>query len=561
MNQILPLLLALLPLAAGAQPKNLKQARKSLLTLHAIQPGGDTLRSAAFFLDESGTLAAPYQPIRRARQAWAEDERGTRYPVTHVAGFSSTYNAVRLLAEAGKKKTPFLTPAPAPLSAGEALYRPASGQAEEIKNVERAGSHAYYTLASPADPAQEGSPLLNAGGQAAAVLQTPLATPGATNYALDIAFVQGLSIGAMDANHPDLQACAIPKQLPAEEQQALSFLYIHRGEPELHRGYLRTFIAAHPHNAAGYTLLGEALVNQGTQAEAEGQQEEALQAYTEARQTYEAGLKAAQTTPDEVLYGRSLMVYTLASQRPNLPEGFSLEQALSDIRQAQQLKPMPLYTLHEARLLFLQKQYAEAEGKFLSLTQTNMRSADLFLYAALCREQLGAKPEEQLALQDSAVACFTKPYPAEAANALWLRAQTLKTLARYREAIADLNDYERLLMGRLTDVFYYERALLASRARMLQQALVDIQKAIGMTPREPIYHAEQASLLVRVNELDAAIAACQKALALNDGQPDAHRILGVCLREKGNQAEARKHLKRAAELGDPMAQDILQKMQ
>lgn len=561
MKRFLILLLALAPLAAQAQPKNLKQAQKSLLTLHALQPEGDTLRSAAFFLDEHGTLAAPYKPLRRARQAWAEDERGTRYPVTHVAGFSSTYNAVRLLTDTGKKKTPCLPPATAPLSAGQPLYRATPAPAEDIQKVEKAGPHAYYTLASAAAPALEGSPLLNTAGQVAAMLQTPLSTPKATNYALDIAFIQTLKISAMDANHPDLQACAIPKLLPSEEQQAQSFLYLHRGDPAQHLAYIRAFITAHPQNAAGYVLLAETHANQGAAADARNQGDEARKAYAEAQAAWQQALKAPVTAPDEVYYARALVVYTLALQRPNLPEGWSLEQALDDIRQARKLKEMPVYTLHEGRILFARKQYAEAETKFLSLTQTNMRSADLFLYAAQCRESLGARPEELLALNDSAMACFAKPYPAEAANHLWVRAQTLKTLERHREALGDLNDYERLLLGRLTDLFYYERAQLAARTRLLPQALLDIQKAIDLNPREALYHTEQGSLLIRAGEVDAAIAACRKAIDLNPELPDAHRILGVCLREKGDKAEAQSHLKRAAELGDPMAQDILQKMQ
>lgn len=40
---------------------------------------------------------------------------------------------------------------------------------------------------------------------------------------------------------------------------------------------------------------------------------------------------------------------------------------------------------------------------------------------------------------------------------------------------------------------------------------------------------------------------------------DAHRILGVCLLENGAKAEARKHLLRAKELGDALADGLLKK--
>ena len=166
----------------------------------------------------------------------------------------------------------------------------------------------------------------------------------------------------------------------------------------------------------------------------------------------------------------------------------------------------------------------------------------------------------KLALNDSAVAFFSKPYPAEAAPYLLLRSQTLQELGRVREAINDLNDYEHLAPNQVTAKFYYQREQLEVQTRMYAPAVNDIQRAIQLQPDEPLLHAELSALLFRLRDLDGAINASKRAISLDDAFPDAHRLLGVCLREKGDKAGARQHLQRAVELGDTMAKEILEKL-
>ena len=162
-----------------------------------------------------------------------------------------------------------------------------------------------------------------------------------------------------------------------------------------------------------------------------------------------------------------------------------------------------------------------------------------------------------LALQDSAVACFTKPYVEAAAPALLMRSGTLISLHRYREAVRDLNDYEHLKSKNLTANFYYRREQAEMRCRMFQQALSDIEQAVKMAPREPLFQAEAAAVHYRFGNLDDAIAAARQAIALDDEFADAHRILGVCLRAQQKETEARTALQRAADLGDEMAKSLL----
>lgn len=160
---------------------------------------------------------------------------------------------------------------------------------------------------------------------------------------------------------------------------------------------------------------------------------------------------------------------------------------------------------------------------------------------------------------DSALNCFNKPYPVAAANIILLRAKTLAETGNYRDAIAGYNDFEHLTGSNLTANFYYEREQMELKCRMYAPALNDIEKAIKLSPREPVLHAEAAALHYRVAQTDQAITYARQAIALDEGFADAHRILGVCLMEKGQKAEARTHLTRAKELGDTLAEGILNK--
>ncbi len=541
------LLYILYNVSATAQPKWVNDAGKSVVTLHAIQQNGDTLRSAAFFVDEGGgTLIAPMKTVQRAKRAWAVDAKGTTYDISRIGGFNSTYNVVKLLVGSGKKPSTLPTSKTQPAE-GSTVYLMPDGREDKVAQVEKAGDYGYYTLSGMADPDLQGNPMMNEKGEVIAVVQTPVQAAKAPLYALDIRFLSTLAISAMDVNHTDLQSCSIPKQLPSDETQAKSFMYLCQGDVRMQVAYADDFIQAYPQSPSGYVQKAEFLANAGD--------------YNGARAAYEEGLKAKVADQYELLYSRSSTVYNLAVQGKELPADWTLESALADVRKAYSLSPLPIYTLQEARILYATKQYGEAGDKFLSLTLTNMRSPDLFIYTAQCREQTGATKEELLALNDSAVACFSKPYPKDAANYLWLRSTMLRDMQRYREAIADLNDYEHLMSGMLTSQFYYEREQMEAQVRMLPQAINDIQKAIQLAPKDPLYHAEQAVLLYRANSVDEAIQSCRKAIELDPSFPDAHRLLGICLRDKGNLPEAKAELRKATDLGDELSQGLLDKMQ
>ena len=211
----------------------------------------------------------------------------------------------------------------------------------------------------------------------------------------------------------------------------------------------------------------------------------------------------------------------------------------------------------EANVLYALKDYEQACEKFLSLKETNMRSADIFRYAAQCKRMAGADTLQVLALQDSAVACFTKPYMKDAAPALLDRAGTLLSLKRYREAVLDLNEYGHLMSDQVNAHFYYQREQAEMQCRMFQQAMDDIDRAIRMAPDEPLYHAERAVVLYRIGEPEEAIKAARRATELDPGYAEAYRLMGICQLAVQQREEGLASLRKAAELGDETAKSLL----
>lgn len=549
--RFLIILLLSCPAFAGNTPKWLKQAGKSIVELYSIRQTGDTIRANAFFTDENGNIAAPYSAIKDARKAWVVDVKGKSHDVKRILGFNSTYDIVSLSTLPDKKKNVSMPISGTKSIVGTTCYLMPNGEGDEICQVEKAGEYEYYTLKTKADTELAGMPLLNETGELIGIVQTPLLTDESPCYALDINFMRSLSIRPIDANHPDLRNCSIAKQLPSDEASATSFLYIAgTSSNEMRLTYTDDFINAFPKSVTGYIQKAELLVS--------------MNEWEAAENVYQEGLGQKTGHDDELLYSRSQMAYKSALQHKTQSEAKMdtsyLEHSLADIQSAQAINPQPLYLLHEANVLYAQKQYSQAYNRYMAVTQTKMRSAEVFLYAWQCQQKLAADGETLLALNDSAVACFTKPYQTEAAPYLLLRSNTLADLGKLRDAIADMNDYEHLMQGRLTAQFYYQREQLEVRTRMFGPAMNDIQQALSLAPNEPLFHAESAVLFFRLNDVDNAIEACQKAISIDENFPDAYRLLGICYREKGEKAEARKQLSKAIELGDELAPKILQEL-
>lgn len=537
------------------QPKGLKKLRAAQVAVLAYTADGSLQQGQGTIISQDGVLVAQYDVMKNATRAIVVDATGTEHPVIEILGANSAYNMVKMRMEMGKKKIAYLNitkqqpgeQAQVFIMPSEKADKSVPCTVDTVTHVDEFGTgFKYLTLTHEASDRQANSPVLDQEGMLIGFVQ--LATKeGQPSYVIDANYASALDIKVMDAGNTDLNSIRIPKALPEDENEALSFIYLSgKKDTALFMNYINKFIALHPTNTTGYTLKAEQQVQMGQ--------------YGQASSTYETAFKQEGIKTDELHYSLSKVIYGLnMSADYQQYEDWNIERALSEAEQADSISPQPTYGLQQAHCLYALKRYDKAGDKFLELTQTNLRTPELFMYAAQCRQKSLADTTQVIALMDSALNCFSKPYPIAAANIILLRAKTLSESGRYREAIAGYNDFEHLSGNNVTANFYYEREQMEVKCRMYAQALNDIEKAIKLAPREPVLHAEAASLNYRVGQNEQAISYAQRAITLSEDFADAHRILGVCLLEKGDKEEAHKHLLRAKELGDNLVDNILKK--
>ena len=404
-------------------------------------------------------------------------------------------------------------------------------------------NYSYYTIGKPSNERLKNSAVLNEEGEMLGLLQLA-AKEGKNAYVIDSKFIADMKIKPMDAGNNDLKAIYIKKALPETEEDALTYLYLlDKKDSITSMACVDDFIQKYPQNTSGRILKAEKMIEAAN--------------YQEADKLYEEALNAEGIKKDEVYFSKSKAIYAINLNKAyNKYNDWDMEKALAETRNAYSVNPLPIYIEQEANCLFVLKRYDEAREKFIDLTKTNLRSGEMFLNAAQCNI-VQNKEEGVLELLDSALACYPTPYPSSAANTILIRANELAKAGKNKDAVLGLNEYERLAKGNLNANFYYGREQLEIKARMYSQALSDIEKTIMLEPKEPLYYAEAAALNYRVGQMDDAIEYGKKAIALDEKFADPYRIVGVCYNQKGNKAEAKKYLQKAIDLGDTLAEGVI----
>ena len=535
-------------------PKWFKKAAKAQISIVTMNEKGDMLQSGSgFFIDKNGTALADYQLFKQASKAKVVSGEGKEYEVEAIVGVSSLYDLVKFRVKTDKD-TPALTISDRMGVKHEHVYVLPYPTKENkmcvndtLHDIQKFNEkYGYYTLGRPLDEKYLNSPVMDEEGEVLGMIQRKANASATTSYAVSVAYGNTLFTNGMSSADNDLNAIHIRKALPADEADIRTFLFMtaSRSDSTTYNQYLNDYAEQFPKSSEPYTQRADFYMAHGN--------------YAAAEEDMNAAMDVAEKK-DEVYYAFSKLLYEL-----NLKPGYTvykdwdMNKSLSLAGEAYKQNPLPLYTLQEGNTLYALKDYEKACEKYLSLTGTNMRSANLFLYAAQCKRMAGADTLQILALQDSAVACFSKPYLKDAAPALLERSNTLLALGRYRDAILDLNEYEHLMGDELTAYFYYRREQAEMQCRMFQQAVDDIDRAIRMEPKEPLYHAELAVVYYRIGEFAEALSSAKKSAELNPEFGDAYRLMGICQLKLNRREEGLAHLKKAAELGDESAQAILQ---
>ena len=348
-------------------------------------------------------------------------------------------------------------------------------------------------------------------------------------------------------SEPVFKQTQIKKALPSDIKEAnvALFLASSKNDSLAYAELVDDMISQFPAAPDGYTYKAQLSASSGDFASADHYMAEAIR---------------VSDPKDEAHYNFARLIYDKQIYQPDGYESWTFDKALNEVREAIAISPMPSYRQLEADILFVQKQYGEAYDIYMQLTKSAMRNAELFYSASKCKA-LQRDTTAMLALLDSCVNTFSKPYFKEAAPYLWERAEARRAAGRYRDAVADMNEYEKLMSAEVNETFYYIRHQTHIQARLYQQALNDINRAIQMNPKETLYYAEKASLEVRVGLYDEAIATSKECIAVDPNASDGYLFLGLAQCLKNNKKEGIENLRKAKELGDPQADALIEKYQ
>lgn len=537
----------------NAQPdKWVKKASKAVFTLKTFNADGSLIGSGnGFFITADGVAVSSYTPFRGAAKAVVIDAMGKEYEVKSIIGANDVYDIAKFRVDATKCQT--LRTAPAAVENTSLWLLPYNAKnaysctAAKVKSVQKVqNDYDYYTLEATAPENTVGCPYLNANGEVVGIQQQSSSDDNTTQYAVGAAFATGLKMTGLSLNDPALKATSIKKDLPDELDQAILTLYLAStlGDAQSFVGLVDDFIAKFPQAPDGYSYKAQIMAAQDNYPEADKYMKLAIDNATdkaEARYNYA-----------KMMYQNLIYFYDSASH------AWSYEQALEQAEQAVALDPQLPYLTQKAQLLFACKRYADSYAAFQDVIGKGGRTAECFYGAARCKEQLN-DTTACLALLDSAVATFSKPYLKEAAPYIYARAQALAESGKYRLAVNDYNEYENLMISQVNSEFYYIRSQVEAKARLFQQALNDLDKAIDKSPDILLYRSEKASLQIRVHLLDQAIETASECIRLFPDSSDGYLFLGLAQCLKGDKVQGVGNLLKAKDLGDTQADTLIEK--
>ena len=500
----------------GAQPWA-KKASQAVFTLKTFKADGSLLSSAnGFFISEQGEAVSPFTPFKGAQRAVVIDAQGKEWPVDCIMGANGIYDVAKF--QVAVKKAAVLTLAATPASNGSTVWllpysakkAPACQQGTVSQTQDFEGKYAFYTLSMQTTEQYAGCPVLNDDGQVLGILQPSASATETSSYAVSANYANAQHVSSFSMNDPTLQQTSIPKALPEKQDEALLTLLMASSSmtTEQFEQLVERFITKFPQAADGYIYRARTHVDKGEFAAAEEDMRQALK---------------VSDAPDNTHYQYAQLIYQKVVYQTDKPyESWTLERALQESQEAYHIKPEPVYRLQQAQLLYAMQKYADAYAIYEELQQGPLRNAENFYAAAQCKIQLDDK-KAALALLDSALVTFSKPYVKTAAPYLRLHAQLSMDCRRYQLAINDMQDL------------------------------------VTLEPANAELWAEKASYELRVSLTDQALASAEECIRLAPEVSDGYLMKGIAQCIKGLKQDGLQNLTKAKELGDSQAQKFIDK--
>lgn len=534
----------------AAQTSAVKKVAESVFTLTTFNKDGALLNSCnGVFVGNNGEAISDLSPFTGATSAVAIDSKGNKHNVTRIMGGNEIYNVVKFRVD-GKTKP--ATSAASTAQAGAALWlvpytnKSAKPVAASVKSVEQfMDKYQYYILNCNGEGNIEGCPFVNDNGEIVGILQSsPIS---GDIHATDANFILSLTTNGLSVNDDVFRKIGIPTALPAERDQAILSLMLtgQLGDSIKYAAAAEDFINSYPELIDGYSAKAQICTNSNDFDGADKYLKEAISRIED---------------KDNAHYNYAKFIYLKEIYKSDMPYSkWNLDLAMKEIASAYSIKQLPLYKDLEGQILFAKGEYGKAYDTFMDLTSSSMKGGDLYYNAALCKQQLKAPDTEIIALLDSAVNNADTLNFSSSAKYYLMRADLFNNMGDYRKAVFDYARYEIASGGKVNAEFYYKREQIEVKAKLFKQALSDIDKAIYLSPQDPIFMAEKAALQLRLNMFKEAIASATKCIETAPDFSDAHLILGLAKIKNGEKAEGMKLLEKAKGMGNSQAQTLIEK--
>jgi tetratricopeptide (TPR) repeat protein len=503
--------------ALAQTPSWTKKAAQAVFTLKTFNADGQLIGSVnGFFISDQGDAVSCYTPFKGASRAVVIDAQGKEWPVECIKGANDMYDVARF--QVNTKKATTLTIAPTTAAVGTAVWLLPYTANKSVTCTQGTVNHAekfqttydYYTLDMQADEQAIGSPVCNDAGQVIGMLQPAAGGQSATSYAVSARFAADQCMKGLSINETAMRATSIAKALPDTYEEALIALYMGASvmDETQYDAYINRFIQQFPQAADGYIYRARNYAARDNFSAADDDMKQALR---------------VADNKDDVHYQYAQLIWQKELLQPDKPfAAWTMERALEESQEAYKSNPQAIYRQQQAQILYALKRYDEAYTIYDELTHSNLRSADIFYAAAQCKLQLDDK-KAALALLDSAVNTFTRPY--------------IKTAAPYLRA----------------------RAELSMDCKRYQLAINDMQDVVALEPNNAELWAQKASYEIRVKLVDQALESAKECLRLDPTGSDGYLMSGIALCMKGEKQEGLQNLQKAKELGDSQAQTFIDK--
>ncbi len=538
---------------AQAQPAPVKKAAQSVFTLTTYNADGTIhYTTHGVFTGNDGEAIAMWHPFQGATRAVIIDAKGKQYDVDAMLGVSENYDVCRFRIKGYNNAATALpltsdnTAASTVYLVGYDLKKPEIKSVAPLRTEKFMTNYNYYVFKDvDVSGSMLGCPVVNAAGQLLGIMQRP--DDGGEAFSADARLTTTFKLYGLSINDQTLRATGIRTALPSDEKEASLMLVLAASMTDSTRynEYIDDYIKYFPTSTDGYNARATQLVNNRKLAEAD----DMLQ--TEVKRA--AKKDVAYSNYAALVYNACILRVDTTFTKWNLDKAYDLAG------EAYKLNAQPAYQHQQAQVLYAQKKYKEAADLLTALQKTDLgKTGEIYYETAQCKAQLKAPKTEIMALLDSAV---NAQKGAASAPYVLARGTQYDADGQYRKAFLDYLTYDSLMNYNASADFYYTKYKCEMKIRQYQPALNDIAHAIVLTRTEPVYYAEMASLQLRVNKLDDAVKTCDLALTIKgaDQISDLFIIKGIALCEQKKTAEGLDALKKAQELGDSRAEELIKK--